>query len=505
MGLAEALRQQLRRTEDAEVGLIETHLSWVLLTPRHAYKLKKPVQLGFVDFSTLPARQHACEEELRLNRRMAASLYLAVLPVRGPPQAPRLSGSGAPIDWVVKMRRFPDGALWSERLAAGRLGAAHVDAFAQRLAAFHAAAPVAHAGAGFGDAPLVADTVQQVYTRLEAIRPGAAGEALGGWLAAQSTALAPVWQARLQDGFVRECHGDLHLANVVVLERAGADDEVSAFDCLEFDPALRWIDVLSDTAFLVMDLWAHGRHDLAFRFLDTYLAHSGDHAGLPVLRHYMVYRALVRGLVSLLQGRERHATTYLDLARTLATGTDPRLLITHGLPGSGKTHVSQGLLEAAGAIRLRSDVERKRLHGLAAFDDSHAQGLDIYTAAATERTFTHLHDLAAVALQAGYPVVVDAAFLKRAERDRFRGLARARGVPFTLLACQAPPEMLRERVQSRAARGDDASEAGVAVLDTLMRTQEPLQDDERRHTIEVDTTHALDPAGLAARWQEVLP
>jgi len=499
--LVDGLRRHLQSTEGGEVQLIETHISWVLLTEHHAYKLKKPVRLDFVDFSSLAARKQACEDELRLNRRMAPDLYLGVLPVQGPPEAPTLGGARDPqrdIDWVVQMRRFAPGSLWSERLSAGTLAPQHIDRFAQRLARFHAEAPRADAGSGWGGSEGNARSALQAAESIERLHPGLVGSNLLQWLAHQAQALAPLWAERLAQGFVREGHGDLHLANVVVLEE-GIAEEVTAFDCLEFDAGLRWIDVLNDCAFLMMDLWANGRRDLAFRFLNAYLEHSGDYAGLPVLRFYLVYRALVRGMVGLMQGRQG-GPDYLALARGVAQGHDPRLLATSGLPGSGKSHVSQQLLEAAGAMRIRSDVERKRLHGLAALADSHSGPTDIYSAAATERTFAHLRALAGRALQAGWPTIVDAASLKRVERERFRALAQVLGVPFTLLVCDAPPEVLRERVRLREARRDDASEAGVAVLERLMSRREPLSASEQALAIEVDTTRTPPASQLAADW-----
>lgn len=493
--LVDGLRRHLQATQGGEVQLIETHISWVLLTAEHAYKLKKPVNLGFVDFSPLTTRRQACHDELRLNRRLAPELYLAVLPVLGSPDAPTLAGAGEAIDWVVQMRRFAPGSLWSEHLRDGRLLPAHIDSFAQRLAAFHADAPRAEPASAWGSAEQVEGPALRTLAEIERLRPGAAGPDLTRWLHGQAKALPPLWAERLAQGFIHECHGDLHLANVINL-----GDEATAFDCLEFDPALRWIDVLSDTAFLVMDLWARGRRDLAFRFLNAYLEHTGDYAGLPVLRFYLVYRALVRALVGLLQGGDEAATAYLALAKTLAQPGDARLLATCGLPGSGKSHVAQQVLEAAGAIRIRSDVERKRLHCLGPLADSHANAIDIYTPEATERTFAHLRTLASRVLQAGWPTIVDVASLKRVERERFHAVATGLGVPFTLLACDAPPAVLRERVSRREARRDDASEAGVAVLERLTNVREPLDAQERSWAIEVDTTQPLSAAELAADW-----
>ncbi|UUZ63674.1 AAA family ATPase [Polaromonas sp. P1-6] len=293
---------------------------------------------------------------------------------------------------------------------------------------------------------------------------------LRAWLEAEATALAPLWTSRQADGRVRECHGDLHLANVVSL-----DSDVVAFDCTEFDPALRWIDVLDDVAFVVMDFAAHDRRDFAFRFINEWFDHTGDHAGLPALRFSVVYRALVRAQMALLRRAQDAARRYLQTALAWSYRRDARLFITHGLPGSGKTFAAQRLLEQEGAIRLRSDVERKRLFGLGMLADSCARGLNLYDADATTRTYEHLFGTARIALQAGYPVIIDAAFLRRAERAQALGLARSLGVPFDIIDCKATLPVLRARLLGR--RGDP-SEADAVVLDRLRNVAEPLASDE---------------------------
>jgi len=440
---------------------------------------------------------------LRLNARLAPSLYLAVVPIRGTPQEPSLAGEGPVLDYAVKMRRFESGSLLVERIASGELQPAHLDRLAQRLAAFHQAAPAVGAGARFGSPDTVMAAVEQVLDDAARLAPALSFEPVRRWLREQAPLLAPHWIERQAAGRVRECHGDLHLGNAVVL-----GEEVTAFDCIEFDPALRWIDVLSDAGFLVMDLLAHGRRDLAFRFLNAYLEHSGDYAGASVLRFYMVYRALVRALVGWMQPRQPSPDTappaapdYLALAHTLTAPASPRLLVTHGLPGSGKTFVSQCMLEAAGALRIRSDVERKRLFGLAPLEDSRTRaGGGIYAAAATQRTYAHLLALARASLAGGWPTIVDAAFLRRAEREQFRELALALGVPFTILDCRAGMDLLRERVAARQARRDDASEADLAVLETLYDQREPLDEGERALALAVDTAQPPQAALLAADW-----
>lgn len=500
--MIQALRLGLQAMTGQPVELLETHISWILLSGSIAYKLKKPVRLPFLDFTTLDARRRFCELELRLNQRLAPSLYLEVVPVCGTPESPRLDGIGDPIDYAVRMRRFAPGALLSEQLAAGRLQAAQVEQLARTLADFHRSTPVADAASPAGAPQQILKAVLDVIDQLAPVGDAAAIGALRDWVGGQARGLTPVWQSRRASGAVREGHGDLHLDNAVQV-----GDEVLAFDCIEFDPALRWIDVMSDLAFLTMDLQAHGRADLAFRALDAYLQCSGEYAGLRVLRFYEVYRALVRALVAGLRARggadAARGPDYLGCALRLMRGSDggPRLMITHGLSGSGKSTLALRLLEAVGAIRVRSDVERKRLFGLSALQRSADQDLDLYTPEATRRTFEHLAACARDALRAGYPVIVDAAFLRRTERQDFRLLAAELGVPFSILDCRAAESALRQRLADRRAAGNDASEADASVLQRQLHWQEPLDACERARTIEVATDDGIDIGVLSERWR----
>ncbi|TXL64299.1 bifunctional aminoglycoside phosphotransferase/ATP-binding protein [Zeimonas arvi] len=523
-GFAQALRRHLESALGRPVRCIETHISWVLLDGEHAWKLKKPVRLGFLDFGSAEVRERFCREELRLNRRLAPDLYLDVVAIRGSREQPRIDGEGPPIDHAVLMREFPPGALLSERLAAGRLNGADLDRLAERIAAFHEAVPAAAPGAGFGSAAHVGAATARVLDSLAQRLDDPRVVRLRAWCETEAVRLRPVFDRRRAEGKVRECHGDLHLANAVAL-----GEEVTAFDCIEFAPDLRWIDVQSEVAFLAMDLMAHARGDLAFRFLDAWLAHSGDHEGVPVLRYYLVYRALVRAMVAAIRAGQQVAggapTTaptgasadaptdsptaapdYLALADRLARLRDARLLITHGLSGSGKSHLAARLLERAGALRLRSDVERKRLAGLRPLARSGSgPGDGLYRAEDSVRTYARLLAQATIALDAGWPVIVDATFLRAPERDAFRAAARERGLPFTILHCRAEADLLRERVRARELRGGDPSEAGLAVLERQIAGHDPLRDDERPLAIEVDTGRPVDIDALAGDWARRAP
>jgi hypothetical protein len=481
----------------AAVETIETHISTVLLAGAYAYKLKKPVDLGFLDFTTLDARRRYCEQELRLNRRTAPQLYLDVVAVTGTVDAPRLGGAGEPIDWVVRMRRFAADDLLDARARAGTLDAACIDRLAAAIAAFHMDAPRVDAASALGSAGTVArwmlDNIDGLRAHARASADRARIDALGDWTRHALELRAALLQARHRDGFVRDCHGDLHLGNIVLVDGAPVP-----FDCIEFNDELRCIDVLNDIAFTVMDLLDRRQGRLAWRLLNAYLEVTGDYGGMPLVRLYAVYRALVRAKVALIRAQQpavdpalrvhEHGdfADHLALAERLARPQQPLLVAMHGLSGSGKTFVAQHLLESLGAVRVRSDVERKRMFSLAPTARVDAQlRAELYGADATRATYDRLAAAARAIIDGGFTAIVDAAFLRRAERDAFAALARSLGVRFAPIACAAPADVLRARVAARMAADRDASDATVDVLERQMTWCEPPGDDER--ALRIDT------------------
>ena len=501
--LVAQLQHDLQASGAADVQCLETHISWLLLAGEHAYKIKKPLTLDFLDFGTLAQRRAACEEELRINRRSAPELYLEVLPITGTPAAPRLGGDAAQaIEWAVHMRRFPAGALLAERAARGTLGPAQIDALARAVAAFQTQAAPAPADSPWGHAADLARLAQDNFVPLAAL---GAGTALAGtlrrlahWTETEGQRLAPLMAARRAAGRVREGHGDLHLGNLLWL-----DGRARLFDAIEFDPALRWIDVACDIAFVFMDLHAHGLAALAWRFLNAWLEHSGDFGAVARLPYDAVYRALVRAKVAALraaQGQdgaarsaaEAEARRYVRLAAQLAAPRQPWLALTVGVSGSGKSSQTQALIERRALVRLRADVERKRLFGLAPEAASAGVPGGIYGEATSDRLFSHLRDQARALLQAGQPVLVDATFIRRARRAPFIALAEELGLPWRLLAFDAPEQVLRQRVRERAARGGDASEADEAVLLQQLAHREPLTPDEAAHALTIDARQPVD-------------
>jgi len=513
--LVTALLQLLRTQHPGEaVRLIETHISFVLLTQALAYKIKKAVSLGFVDFSSLARRRFYCDEELRLNRRLAPELYLEVIDITGTVDEPRLGGTGEVIEHALKMRAFPQHGLWDTLVVQGGLSAQHLDQLAGQLCALHEGAAVSGPQTGFGlpdkvRAPML-DNLDALGTLLPPGAERADLDRLRCWEAQRFAALTPKFERRQREGRVRECHGDLHLGNLTMI-----DGRPVMFDCLEFNEELRWTDVMSDVAFLAMDLQSHQRADLAHRFVNAYIECSADHDGARVLRYYMVHRALVRAKVAALRanqarGAEVEASSrmrdrYLASASELARAPRPTLMLAHGFSGSGKTSFTQSLIEALGAIRVRADVERKRLHGLDATRRSgSALNAGLYSAQATAATYGRLQQAARAVLDGGFNVILDATFLQHAQRLQARALAADMGAAFVLLDFRAHVATLRQRVRRREALGLDASEANLEVLESQIARDEPLQPDESDAVFAFDAELPLEPSAVAAAWAPLI-
>ena len=482
------------------IRVAETHISWVLLTGSIAYKIKKPVRLSFLDYSTLDRRRHFCEEETRLNARYAPDLYLGVAAIGGTTEAPRVDGDGPALEFAVRMRQFDPGEELDALLSADGVQAADLAELGRHVAEFHASARPADAAEPYGVPERVHRVTLDNFSELRLVPEARQWterlQVLEDWVGRAHVRVRSLMQERRDGGRVRECHGDLHCANVVRWHGA-----LLPFDGIEFDPALRFIDVTNDLAFLTMDLAARGRSDLRHAVLQSWTEGLGDFAGLPLLPYYETYRALVRakvaGLRALQSGKgdpERRAALdsalrYLEWAAARTRRRPPMLILTCGLSGSGKTWLAHGVAAQLGALHLRSDVERKRLAGLAPLEDSKSPpDAGIYTLDFNTRTYARLRDGAHAALQGGEDVIVDAAFLRRAERVSLLGLAQELSVRSSILHCQAPAEVLRHRVAERARAKRDPSEAGLGVLERQPGYWEDFAEAERPHVLSVDTT-----------------
>ncbi len=493
--------------------LEETHISWVLLTGRDAYKIKKSVDLGFLDFSTLALRRFYCDEELRLNRRFAPELYLDVIAIGGSVEQPVLGGEPI-LEYAVHMRRFAQSRIMDRLLARDLITPEHIDKLAEIIANFHSSLPPAAADSSHCDIATIHAAVFENFTHLPSLlnTPDDLDMLKLVRLASEAafTRCAPLLRLRAATGRVRECHGDLHLGNIAVL-----NDMPTPFDCIEFSAALRWIDVISEISFTVMDLLQRGQPTLAWRLLNGYLERSGDYQGCGVLRFYLAYRAMVRAKIAAIRGHQlsvakalhelKQCRSYLGLAHECLTRHRAAIIVTHGLPGCGKSSFAQLALEKLGAIRIRSDIERKRLFGLPPLADSKVlTDVDIYSQEATRRTYARLLVLAREVIAAGLTVIVDAAFLLYAERENFRVLATELAVPFVIASLQTDATLLAERLVLRQQQGNDASEADVSVMQKLQHIQEPLREAEQPYAVIFVNNGDIDALSNAtAAWDAI--
>lgn len=457
------------------VELIETHVSWVLLTGEFAYKIKRPVHYPFVDLRSAARRTALCHEEVRLNHRFAPELYLGVAPITSRGGEARLEGPGPVIEHAVKMRQFPREQELDRLLEARAIEPAELEAFGRELAGMHARLPAAPDPQGWGRPQALAAQILgnavEFSRAAQALGDRAGPAALQAALQARLDSRAELLAQRYARGRVRECHGDLHAGNIV---RRGA--RLLPFDCLEFDPALRWTDVADEIAFLLADLEVRERPLHAVAFLGGYLEESGDYQGCCLLPLFKGHRALVRAKIAALGAisaagagagvRPRQSQAYAQGARRfLEPPSPPAVVLMCGLSGSGKTWLARRLAPQLHAVQVRSDVERKRVAGLAAPDRS-AAGIEqgLYGRDMTSRVYGRLAQCADHLVSGGYTAIIDATFGRREDRRRFRELAARLGVRIRLVYCHAPHKVLGARIAARHQRADDASEADLAVL-----------------------------------------
>ena len=526
---AEAQRRLVQALRDpacyphpvGSISIIETHISFVVLTGTFAYKIKKQVDFGFLDFTTLEKRRFYCQEELRLNARFAPQVYLDVVAIGGTREIPRVGDDTQAIEYAVKMREFSQEVLADRMLARGELTPLQMDALAGLVAQCHARAPSSAEGDAYGTPEAILASAAQNFSQIRAASLSAQElpvvDGIEAWTRQEHARLCQVFARRKREGRVRECHGDLHLGNIVFL-----DGELRPFDCIEFNPDLRWIDVMNEVAFLVMDLHAANHADLARRFLNAYLESCGDYDGLRVLTFYFAYRAMVRAKIGLMRARQIESANegagplreschhYLELAGDCARPRPGFVAITHGFSGSGKTTLSRSLVEMSGAIRIRSDIERKRMQEVSsAARQQTAIASGLYAADVTDSTYQRLLELAGTILESGHGVIVDATFLRRRHRDLFRAFAASMRVPFSIVDFTVREEILRERIATRLRQGQDASDANLAVLEHQLSTHESLQADECAFVFTCDASGTADDAQRSQGWipllQRLLP
>lgn len=501
------------------VGTIEvrqTHISVVFLTAEHAYKIKKPVALGFLDFSTLEKRRFYCHEEVRLNRRLAPAVYVGVVPITRAGDEIRLEGAGEIVEWAVKMQRLPDDATLLRRLEDGLISPQVMEALARRLSDFHARADSGAHIALFGRWDVVArnarENFEQSFAQLGTTVSQAVYERLRQLTDEALTRLGSLIAFRADQFMTRDTHGDLRLDHVYLFPDRTPPDDLVVIDCIEFNERFRFADPVADMAFLEMDLLFHGHDNLAGVFADAYFRASGDAQGRVLLPFYTAYRALVRAKVDGITLAEQEipqaqrtrlfakacAHWLLALGQLAAPGQKPCLLLVAGLPGTGKSTLAGRLAEQAGFQVIRSDVVRKELAGVPATAPSQAGfGQDLYTPRWSERTYAECLRRAQALLFEGRRVLVDANFRDEARRRMFLDFAAAWAVPAVLLVCEADPETIRTRLQTRLG---DASDADWSIYQQAAAAWQPPGERTRQRMRQISTNgtraqgdaHALD-------------
>ncbi|WP_339742346.1 AAA family ATPase [uncultured Rubinisphaera sp.] len=492
-----------------DLQLIETHSAWVILTGKYAYKIKRPVDLGFLDFSTLEKRKFYCEQEIVLNNRLTQDLYIKIVPITRCVDHYKFDGRGETVEWAVKMHQFSQSALFSHLINAGDLTVTQIDALSQKVAVFHGEARQVDRQDDYGSFESISQAAINNFEVFESNSKFSVWDSkvrnLQQWTIDSLKTLEPVFEKRKIEGMVRECHGDLHLNNII-----WRNQQVEIFDGIEFNPHLRWIDVINDLAFCLMDLEANDRLDLANRLLNNYLEQTGDYNGLQVLRFYMAYRAMVRAKVNRIRLSQNHeddvhstsaqlCEKYLNLAELYSKPSSPRLVIMHGLSASGKSSISKSLAEFSGAIRIRSDVERKRKSTDIGQSET---AKNLYSQNQIKKTYLLLLELSHKILNSGYSVIVDATFLKQENRLLFLNLAKARRIPFAILSCTASEEELRRRLEKRGHQGKSVSDADGNVLTQQIASQDALNSEENFSTYKFDTEKMQGMTEVHQFWEE---
>lgn len=472
--------------EVSELNLIETHIAWLITTGTYVYKIKKPVNFGFLDFSTLEQRRFYCEEELRLNQRMSSDLYLEVVTIAGTEESPRFAPTNHPLEYAVKLRQFESGQLLSELVEQERFETLWLEQLAAKIANFHSRAPIVSPDSVWGEADSIGQMAQDNYQQINKSLLLASDinelERLEQISADRFNRLEHLFEARKTEGFVRECHGDLHLGNITL-----SDNRLMVFDCIEFNLEFRWIDRMADLAFLLMDLESRGHQQWANICLNRYIEHSGDFGGLRLLPHYKAFRSMVRAKVAMLGEHPdiQEFRRYLRLTSEYAKPAKPLLLMMHGCSGTGKTHLAKSLAPRINAVEVRSEVERQRIYRELSLQ---GQKIALHGADMDTRTYLRLEEITEILLRAGQAVILDATFLKQRTRRQFETLAKRLNCPVRIISCHAPDQIIRQRLEQRTLKNPGGTEAGISIYEKQLERTDALNDAELALRFEADTT-----------------
>ena len=467
--------------ETTGIELLETHASWVILTGDYAYKIKKPVNFGFLDFSDLKKRKFFCEKELELNSILAKEIYKKVIPISGTKNSPLLNDSTNPIEYSVVTRQFKQENLLNELEKKNKLTYDMMKQVAVQLANFHTRDAGELPDKYFASFELIHKEAEDNFIVCKELTKDkkiiSVLDKVQNWSENILNSLKPLIKSRQDAGFVKPCHGDVHLNNMVLI-----DNKVILFDCIEFNDGFRYIDVMNDLAFIVMDLLSKNHPKFAYYIVNKYLERTGDYNGVQLLKFYISYRAMVKAKVALLTNDSETEMLFsqkLELAEKLTANPNNKIIIMHGISGSGKSFISKELSLRLSAIRIRSDVERKRLHKL-------NPNLEMYSREMDAITFKHLLALAETIYKSGYTAIVDATFITHDLRKDFIALHSKLNAPFIILSVCASFDTIKSRIKKRQAQGIDPSDAGIDVVEKQFEINEPLTNEEKIHAIEID-------------------
>lgn len=461
------------------VELVQTHVSYIFLTDQYAYKIKKPVDFGFLNFSTIDRRRFYCNEEVRLNRRLCPDMYLGVVELRETGSGAAFIGSGAVLDYAVKMKRLPADRMLDKLIDFGKINTDTMRSIARTIAEFHRTAVTTPAIAEFGRLDRILYNWQENFDQMipfeSSTLPTAERECIESWVTGFCEEHGDLFQKRVDEGFIRECDGDIHLENICLDE----DGTIQIFDCIEFNDRFRYCDTAADLAFLLMDLDYHGRHDLTINVIADYIAASGDSGATGMIDFYKIYRAYVRGKVESYRMNDigisseeqiaarNRARQYFRLVRGYIERRKLKktLFITCGLMGTGKSTLAEQLAFELGIVHLSSDVIRKQVAGADADELEKAPFNEgNYSLQSRHIVYTELLSRADRILAAGGSVVVDACFPLASERARCAERARHNGAAFVILDLECSRAEISRRLVDRENRGSSVSDGRLDLL-----------------------------------------
>ena len=480
--------------ETNNIRVLDTHASWVILTGKYAYKIKKSVDFGFLDYTTLEKRKKYCKLEFVLNQPLAGELYIGVLAIINKDDEiilkpiDNVTESDNVIEYTLKMHEFSQEELFISLIKKPhKIKKYHIDNLAAQIAEFHIKAENNLPNESFGEPEQIKQPVIENFTHIRELLTEQEDfdnlEKIAKWAKNFYEKRFEHFVKRKENKLIRACHGDMHLGNIILHK-----NKPIIFDCIEFNKEFHWIDIIADVGFLIMDLDFNNNDVYSYRLLNKYLHHTGDYQSLAVLPYYLSYRAIVRAKINLLQkdkGTEYYEQyrKYIDLALKYTTKPIPTLVITHGASGSGKTYISRLLSETYQLIHVSSDIERKRLANLHPYE--RANDTNIYNKDFTVKTYDKLLQEAKFLLKTGYSVVVDATFLKKEYRDKFYELTQELGAKFGIASLENDPEILKSRITKRAQNPNNVSDATHDVLEKQLEAQDPLSELEEKHCLDL--------------------